>query len=187
MAERYSIRWVRRVLVDALTLNPAFYEHSHRSAIALPLAQGIVGSAALSYGLGSGLVLLLSQPSPVQWGVGTLINGLSLVAGYYLWTYAIWLLDTYLAPPVPPYRELLIPVGFAYAPQVLNLLGVIPLFGPAIALGLAGWTLLGAIAAVRAGLNISLAKAVLLASVGFIPVQIALGLIQATVQTWIGG
>lgn len=88
---------------------------------------------------------------------------------------------------MPPYRELLIPVGFAYAPQVLNLLGVIPLFGPAIALGLAGWTLLGAIAAVRAGLNISLAKAVLLASVGFIPVQIALGLIQATVQTWIGG
>lgn len=185
MAKQHSIRWLRRVLVDALTLNQSFYEHSHQYPAAFPLAQGVVGLAALSHGLGSGLVLLLYQPSPLQWVIGTLANILSVIAGYYLWTYAIWTLDTYIAPPVPPYRELLIPVGFAYAPQVLNLLTVIPLFGPAIVLGLAGWTLLGAIAAVRAGLNIGLGKAVLLAGVGFTLVQVALGLIQALVQAWV--
>ncbi|MFQ4140412.1 hypothetical protein PGN35_029265 [Nodosilinea sp. PGN35] len=182
MGQRHSIRWLRQVLADALTLNQDFYEHSHRYPAATRYARGIVGLAALSHGLGSGLILLLYQPSLLQLVGGILVNGLSVVAGYYLWTYAIWKLDTYIAPPVPPYRELLIPVGFAYTPQVLNLLTVIPLLGRPITLALAGWTLLGAIAAVRAGLNIGLVKATLLAGVGFTLVQVGIGLVQAGVQ-----
>ncbi|PZO37831.1 MAG: hypothetical protein DCF17_15425 [Shackletoniella antarctica] len=185
MGQRHSIRWLRQVLLDALTLNQDFYEHSHRYPAAKGYALGIVALAAVSHGLGSGLILLLYQPSLLQLGLGVLINIASVIAGYYLWTYAIWKLDTYMAPPVPPYRELLIPVGFAYTPQVLNLLTVIPLFGRPITLALAGWTLLGAIAAVRAGLNIGLAKAALLAGVGFTLVQVAIGLVQTGVQNWV--
>jgi hypothetical protein len=187
MGQRHSIRWLRQVLLDALTLNRDFYEHSHRYPAARRYAQGIVALAAISHGLGSALILLLYQPSPGQFVLGTLVNVASVVAGYYLWTYAIWKLDTYVNPPVPPYRELLIPVGFAYAPQVLNLLTVIPLFGRPITLALAGWTLLGAIAAVRAGLNIGLGRAALLAGVGFTLVQVAIGLVQAGVQGWVAG
>ena len=187
MAQRHSIRWLRQVLLDALTLNRDFYEHSHRYPAAKRYAQGIVALAAISHGLGSGLILLLYQPSILQIGIGMLINSLSVIAGYYLWTYAIWKLDTYINPPVPPYRELLIPVGFAYTPQILNLLTVIPLFGRPITLGLAGWTLLGAIAAVRVGLNIGLDRAVLLAGVGFTLVQVAIGLVQSGIQNWVAG
>ncbi len=187
MAQRHSIRWLRQVLLDALTLNRDFYEHSHRYPAAISYAQGIVVLAAISHGLGSGLILLLYQPSLLQLGIGGLINILRVIAGYYLWTYAIWKLDTSVNPPGPPYRELLIPVGFAYTPQMLNLLTVIPLFGRPITLGLAGWTLLGAIAAVRAGLNIGLFRAVLLAGVGFTLVQVAIGLVQAGVQNWVAG
>jgi hypothetical protein len=172
-------------LLDALTLNQDFYEHSHRYPAAKRFAKGIVALAALSHGLGSGLILLLYQPSLIQIGLGFLINTISVAVGYYLWTYAIWKLDTYLNPPVPPYQELLIPVGFAYTPQILNCLTVIPLFGRPITLALAGWTLLGAIAAVRAGLNIDLAKATLLAGVGFTLVQVAIGLVQLGVQNWV--
>jgi len=185
MGKRHSIRWLRQVLLDALTLNQNFYEHSHRYPAAKRFAQGVVALAALSHGLGSGLILLLYQPSLAQLGVGILINTGSVVLGYYLWTYAIWKLDTYIAPPVPPYRELLIPVGFAYTPQVLNFLTVIPLFGRPITLALAGWTLLGAIAAVRAGLNIDLVKATLMAGVGFTLIQVAIGLVQSGVQNWV--
>lgn len=172
-------------MLDALTLNQDFYEHSHRYPAAKSYAQGIVALAAVSHGLGSGLILLLYQPSLLQLGLGVLINSASVIAGYYLWTYAIWKLDTYIAPPVPPYRELLIPVGFAYTPQMLNFLTVIPLLGRPITLALAGWTLLGAIAAVRAGLNIGLVKAALLAGVGFTLVQVAIGLVQSGVQNWV--
>ncbi|WOD38967.1 hypothetical protein [Nodosilinea sp. E11] len=185
MGKRHFIRWLRQVLLDALTLNRDFYEHSHHYPAAKRLAQGIVAVAAISHGLGSGLILLLYQPSLFQLGLGVLINSLSVIGGYYLWTYAIWKVDTYINPPVPPYRELLIPVGFAYTPQILNLLTVIPLFGRPITLALAGWTLLGAIAAVRAGLNIDLAKATLLAGVGFTLVQVAIGLVQSGVQSWV--
>lgn len=181
MGQRHSIRWLR----DALALNQDFYEHSHHYPKAARFAQGIVGLAACSHGLGSGLILLLYRPSLLQLVIGVLINALSVVAGYYLWTYALWKVNTYLAPPVPPYRELLIPVGFAYTPQVFNLLTVIPLLGPPITLALAGWTLLGAIAAVRAGLNIGLVKAALLAGVGFTLVQVGIGLVQAGVQDWV--
>jgi hypothetical protein len=186
MGKRHSIRELRRVLLDAVTLNQDFYGHSHHLPAARRYALGIVALAALSHGLGSGLVLLLYQPSLLQLALGTLINTLSVVVGYYLWTYAIWTIDTSVNPPVPPYRELLIPVGFAYTPQILNLLTVIPLFGQPITLALAGWTLLGAIAAVRAGLNLGLARAILLAGVGFTLVQVAIGLVQRGVQAWVG-
>ncbi len=185
MGQRHSIRWLRRVLADALTLNQDFYEHSHYYPKAERFAQSVVWLAALSHGLGSGLILLLYRPSLPQLIIGVLINAISVAAGYYLWTYALWKVNTYLAPPVPPYRELLIPVGFAYTPQVFNLLTVIPLLGPPITLALAGWTLLGAIAAVRAGLNIGLVKATLLAGVGFTLVQVGIGLVQAGVQNWV--
>ncbi|WP_040695324.1 hypothetical protein [Nodosilinea nodulosa] len=185
MGQRHSIRWLRQVLVDALTLNQDFYEHSHQYSGAARFARGIVILAGLSHGLGSGLILLLYQPSLAQLGIGVLINGLSIVTGYYLWTYTLWKLNAYLAPPVPPYRELLVPVGFAYTPQLLNLLTVIPLLGPPITLALAGWTLLGAIAAVRAGLNVGLVKAALLAGASFSLVQVGIGLVQGGVQQWV--
>lgn len=185
MGQRQSSRGLRRVLADALTLNQDFYEHSHRYPKAEQFSQGIVGLAALSHGLGSGLILLLYYPSLLQLVAGVLINTLTVLAGYYFWSYALWKIHTYLVPPTPPYRELLIPVGFAYTPQVLNLLTVIPLLGPPITLALAGWTLLGAIAAVRAGLNIGLIKATLLAGTGFTLVQVGIGLVQAGVQDWV--
>ncbi|PSN09973.1 hypothetical protein C7293_29720 [filamentous cyanobacterium CCT1] len=185
MGQRHSIRWLRQVLADALTLNQDFYEHSHRYPAATQYARGIVALAGLSHGLGSGLILLLYKPSFLELALGVLSNGLSVVVGYYLWTYGLWKINTYLAPPVPPYRELLVPVGFAYAPQMFNLLTVIPLLGRPITLTLAGWTLLGAIAAVRAGLNIGLVKATLLAGVGFTLVQVGIGLVQEGVQNWV--
>ncbi|MGB3311702.1 MAG: hypothetical protein WBG32_10550 [Nodosilinea sp.] len=173
------------MLADALTLNQDFYEHSHRYPAAARYARGVVVLAGLSHGLGSGLILLLYKPSFLQLTLGLLINSLSVVAGYYLWTYGLWKINTYLAPPVPPYRELLVPVGFAYTPQMLNLLTVVPMLGRSITLALAGWTLLGAIAAVRAGLNIGLTKATLLAGVGFTLVQVGVGLVQEGVQNWV--
>ncbi len=185
MGQRQSSRELRRVLADALTLNQDFYEHSHRYPKAERFARGIVGLAALSHGLGSGLILLLYHPSLLQLLAGVVINTLTVLAGYYFWTYALWKINTYLAPTTPPYRELSIAVGFAYTPQVLNLLTVIPLLGRPITLALAGWTLLGAIAAVRAGLNIGLVKATLLAGTGFTLVQVGIGLVQAGVQNWV--
>jgi hypothetical protein len=181
-----SPHWLRRVLWDALTLNTDFYDDAHADPRAVRAAQIIVGLAALSHGLGSGMILLIYQPSVLGWIAGFLISGLSVVAGYYLWTYTIWQIDRKINPPVPPYRDLLAPVGFAYTPQILNFLTVVPLFGTPITLVLASWSLLAAIVAVRYGLNIPLWKAMIMAGIGFTLVQVGIGLIQRLTQVWLG-
>ncbi len=184
MAQQRSPQWFWRVLWDALTLDQDFYEDAHRDPTTERLAPVMVWLAAISHGIGSGFILLIYQPALPWLILGVLVNTLSVVAGYYLWTYTIWQVDARWQNHVPPYRELLAPVGFAYTPQLLNVLTVIPLFGPPLRLGLAGWSLLAAIAAVRQGLNVSLGKAMIMAGVGFTLVQVAIGLVQLWVQTW---
>ena len=81
-----------------------------------------------------------------------------------------------------PYRELLSPIGFAYAPQILNFLTLIPLLGRPIELLLAGWTLLAVIVAVRQALTISTLWAAMISLVSFPLIQIVTGVIQVAVQ-----
>jgi len=75
---------------------------------------------------------------------------------------------------------LLSPIGFAYAPQVLNFLTLIPLLGQPIERVLAVWSLLAVIVAVRQGLDISWAA--LLCLVGWPLIQVAIGLVQTFEQ-----
>jgi hypothetical protein len=178
MGQSRSRGWLCRVLWEALTLNPNLYEDAHQDPAALSLSRFMVGLAALSYAVGSSFVVLIQQPSLSALGVGLLVNSLSVVLGYYLWTYLIWQIHARFYAQTPPYRELLAPVGFAYTPQILNFITVIPLFGPPMGLVLAGWSWLAAIIAVRYGLNVSLGHALWLTGIGFIPIQIGIGLIQ---------
>jgi hypothetical protein len=182
MGQSHSQGWLCRVLWEALTLNQNLYEDSHSDPNAVSLARAIVGLAALSYAVGSSFAVLIKQPSLFWLGVGLLVNSLSVIVGYYLWTYTIWQIHARFNAQTPPYRELLAPVGLAYTPQILNFITVIPLFGPPIGLVLAGWSWLAAIIAVRHGLNVSLGRASLLTGIGFIPVQIAIGLVQLVIQ-----
>ncbi|NMF86512.1 hypothetical protein [Nodosilinea sp. P-1105] len=187
MDQQSSPKWVGSVLWEALTLDQDFYEDAHKDAKTERLAPVIVWLAAISHGIGSSFILVIYQPGLLKLGLGLVINTLSVVVGYYLWTYTIWQINARLKTRTPAYQELLAPVGFAYTPQVLGFLTVIPLFGPPLRLGLAGWSLLAAIVAVRQGLNLSLARAMVMAGVGFTLVQVAIGLIQLWMQAWASG
>ena len=107
-----------------------------------------------------------------------IVDALSVVAGYYFWTLTIWLIGQWLKRDALTYRELLIPIGFAYAPQVLNFLTIIPLLGRPIELLLALWSLLAVIVAVRQGLDIKTRWSALICLVGWPLVQVAIGFIQ---------
>ncbi len=178
IAQSLSIIW------EALTLNTQLYDDAHEDEHAVRLGQGIVWAAAVSHGIGSALILLISRPSLWQLIVGWAVNTLAVAAGYYGWTYSIWQIGRRLRPWVPSFRELLAPTGLAYTPQLLNILTVIPLFGRPIGLALGGWSLLAIVVAVRYGLNISQRKAMLIALLGFPIVQLSTGLIQIMVQRW---
>lgn len=168
----------KTTLCHALTLNADFYDEAHSNAYDRQLALTTVLLAAVSRAIGSVIILLINRASLPVLLIGLFINGLSIVVGYYLWTFVIWKLGQWLKPIDPTYHDLLSPIGFAYAPQILNFLTVIPLLGRPIELILAAWSLLAVVVAVREGLDIRTRYALLIGVIGWIPLQIAIGAIQ---------
>jgi hypothetical protein len=166
----------------ALALTASFYEDARNTSRNRRLALTIVLLAAVSHTLGSAVILLINRATLPLLLLALLVNGFSVVAGYYVWTFTIWKIGQWMKPIDPTYRELLIPIGFAYAPQVLNFLTLIPLLGRPIELILAIWSLLAVVVAVRQGLDISTRRAALICLVGFPLIQTAIGFIQVLQQ-----
>ncbi len=173
---------VCETLRKALALNTNFYENARDTPQTRRLALTVVILAALSHVLGSAVILLISLATPPVLLVSLLMNVLSVIAGYYFWTFTIWKIGQWLKPIDPTYGDLLSPIGFAYAPQILNFLTLIPLLGRPIELVLAVWSLLAVIVAVRQGLDISTRQAALICLVGWPLIQIAIGFVQVVEQ-----
>jgi hypothetical protein len=165
-------------LRKALALDGDFYENAHNTPKNNRIARTIVILAAVSHALGSALILLVNRATLPILVLALLIDGLSVVAGYYFWTLTIWKIGQGLKRHSLTYRDLLIPIGFAYAPQVLNFLTLIPLLGQPIELLLAIWSLLAVIVAVRQGLDISTRWAAVICLVGWPVVQVAIASVQ---------
>ncbi|MCU0570593.1 MAG: hypothetical protein MUF49_28960 [Oculatellaceae cyanobacterium Prado106] len=177
---RRSLPGFWKTIWYALSLNGDFYENAHNTPRNRRIARAIVICAAVSYAIGSLVILLINRV--MGWPlVGAIaINTLSLVAGYYFWTYTIWQISRWVSPNTLTYGDLLSPIGFAYAPQILNFLTLIPLLGRPIELILTVWSLLAIIVAVRQGLDISTRRSALICGVGWTLIQVAIGLVQVT-------
>lgn len=169
-------------LQQALALNANFYDRVKSTPQNRRIALLIVILAGISQAIGSSVISLINQAGIFSLIKTSLLTGLTIVAGYYLWTFAIWKIGQWLKPIDPTYNDLLIPVGFAYAPQVLNFLTLIPLLGRPIQLSLAVWSLLAVVVATREGLDISTRRAVVISLLFWLPLQTAIGAIQVLVR-----
>ncbi len=171
-----------QTLWDALTLNSQLYQDTQSNLRTRRLALAIVILAALSRALGTAVILLLNRVTLPTFLLVLFLDILSVAIAYYFWTFTIWKIGQLLKSNPPTYRKLLHAIGFAYAPQFLNFLTLIPLLGRPIELVLAAWTLLAVIVAVRQALHISLLRATTIALVSFSLVQIVIGTIQVASQ-----
>ncbi|MDF5729392.1 MAG: YIP1 family protein [Rhizonema sp. PD38] len=171
-----------KTLSNALVLDASLYENARNTPKTHRLALTIVILAALSHALGSAVILLINLATIPELLVTLVIDALWLIVGYYFWTFTIWKVGQWLKPIDPTYSDLLSPIGFAYAPQVLNFLTLIPLLGRSIELILAAWSLLAVIVAVRQGLDITTRKAAFICLIGWPLIQIAIGLLQVLEQ-----
>lgn len=178
MSEKKAQANLRTTLWNALALDGNFYETARNTPRNRRIARTIVILAALSHALGSTLILIINRVALPQLILSLLISGLSVVVGYYFWTLTIWKIGQWLKRDSLKYDDLSIPIGFAYAPQVLNFLTLIPLLGRPIQLLLAIWSLLAVIVAVRQGLDIKTRRAALICLVGWPLVQVAIGFVQ---------
>lgn len=169
-------------LRNALVLNANFYENISSTAKNRYIARIIVLMATLSHMLGSAVILLINRATIPVLLLALLLDGLSVIVGYYFWTFVVFKFGQWLKPIHPTYQDLLSPIGVAYAPQVLNFLTLIPLLGRAIKLVLSVWSLLAVIVAVRQGLELQMQQAALICLVGWFPIQLAIDLIQLLEQ-----
>jgi hypothetical protein len=161
-------------MVRAARLDASLFEEVERDRGTQMQALGVVVLASVAFGIGTGA------------GVGGLVFGaIAAVIGWYVWALLTYVIGTRLLPE-PDTRadhgELLRTIGFANAPGVISVLGIIPgLRG--IALPVAQiWMLVAGIVAIRAALDYrSLWRAVAVVVIGWIVRTVLLAIIFALV------
>jgi len=158
-------------LLGALWLDAAVYDEIEHDPGALPQAAGVVALGAVAAGLGS----------PAAGGGVGLVAGLVAAAlGWLASTAVVWLVGVYWLKHTSDYPELLRTLGFASAPQLLMLLGIVPLLGWLAALAAWVWGLAAFVVAARQALDVTTGRAVavcLLALGVWIALSLVLGLL----------
>jgi hypothetical protein len=131
----------------AAVLDGTLYEEVEADSSATWQAVSVVGLSSLAAGLGSGASTGLGRV--VFWTVASLL-------GWYLWAYLIYVIGTRLLPEPntrADHGELLRTIGFASAPGLIRLLGLLPGLAGVVAVLAQVWMLVAMIVAVRHALD----------------------------------
>jgi hypothetical protein len=161
-------------IIRAARLNPALYEEVEADRGATGQAMGVVILASLAAGIGS----------MQRIGAGGLLMGtISALLGWAAWAAIIYLIGTRLLPEPQTkadYGELLRTIGFASAPGIARILGIVPGLMNIVFLAAGIWMLLATIIAVRQALDYqSTARAAGVCLIGWLAQVIIMALIFA--------
>ena len=167
--------FTNRILLAA-KLNPAVYEEVEADRTATGQAMAVVVLASLAAGIGS-----LQQ---IGVGIGGLLMGtLTALLGWAAWAAIIYLVGTRLLPEPQTkadYGELLRTIGFASAPGLIRILGVVPGLMGIVFLAAGIWMLVATVIAVRQALDYhSTARAVGVCLIGWLAQLLIMALIFA--------
>lgn len=171
MAETYATSTGQDQLLDrmkrAAFLDINLYEEVEADDTATSQAALVVGIVAIAAAIGN-----------IGDGIGGVIAGLiGAFAGWLIWSGVTYLIGDKVLGGTATWGELLRTLGFAQAPGVLYVLGIIPFLGGLIKFAVAIWILVAGIIAIRQALDFSTGKAVLTAVLGW------LALLVLTVMT----
>jgi hypothetical protein len=135
-----------RRMIRAAKLDVSLYEEVEADRTATRQAMVVVVLASLAAGIGT-----------AHKGMGGLLIGtVAALAAWYVWAFLIYWIGTRLLPEPQTSAdlgELLRTIGFASAPGVIRVLGVIPGLTAVIFLGAAVWMLVAMVVAVRQALD----------------------------------
>jgi hypothetical protein len=134
-------------MIQAAKLNAAVYEEVEADRTALGQAMGVVIISSVAAGIG-----LMHEI-----GVGGLLLGtISALLGWIVWAAMIYLIGTRLLPEPQTradYGQLLRTIGFASAPGIVRVLGVIPGLMTIVFAAAGVWMLVAMVIAVRQALD----------------------------------
>ncbi len=173
--------FARRSLVDraigAARLDIPTYEEVESDRTATGQAAVVVAVAAVCSAIGS-------IGEGTNGVIGALIGG---IIGWLIWSGVTYLIGTMLFGGTADWGELLRTLGFAQAPGVFYVLGIIPFLGVLVKLVVAIWVLVAGIIAIRQALDVSTGKAVLTAIVGWLALLIPMMMLGGAAALIMGG
>jgi hypothetical protein len=141
-------------MIGAAMLDVATYEEVEHDTSATTQAGLVVVLVAVAQGIAS--------PAGVISGiVGSLIGWLAMAGLTYF-------IGTRLFKGTATWGELLRTLGFATAPGILYIVGIIPVLGALASLAIMIWVLVAVVIAIRQALDITTGKAVLTGLLGMI-------------------
>ncbi|MBT8405611.1 MAG: YIP1 family protein [Gemmatimonadetes bacterium] len=149
--------------IGAAMLDINVYEEVEADRSATTQAATVVLAVAIANVIGS-------------WGSGGLgmVGGvLGAFLGWFLWAGVTNIVGTRLLGGTADWGELLRTLGFAQAPGVLAVLAIIPILGWFVGFGVAIWTLVAGVIAIRQALDFGTGKAVITALISMVIVIIA--------------
>jgi hypothetical protein len=166
-------------MLRAIRLDKTFFEEVEHDTSYNQDALGVVLLVAVIGSIGSFLGALISGAGALA-AIGGLIVGLLLaIAGYYLWVFVAHWIGTSFFKGTGDRGEVQRALGFAYAPQVLNVLSFIPCVGVIIALAAWIWSIAAAFVAIRQSLDQDDTNAALTVIISGIAVMIVVFVISA--------
>jgi hypothetical protein len=150
----------------ALVLDAATYDEVEHDPASLRQAGGVVALAAIAGAVG--------LPA-VHGGGGAIGAIIGAGLGWFLSCAVIWLIGVRLLGHSSDYEELLRTLGFASAPHLLLVLGVVPVLGrlaPLVSI----WALVAYVVAVRQALDVTTGRAVLICLLAYAVVPLCIAL-----------
>ena len=173
-------RFVAR-LVGALRLDPMLYEEVEADRTATGQALLVVVLSALAAGVGA------SRADTGALGVvGAVVGAL---IGWVLWAAVIWFVGTRLLPEPQTESdvgELLRTTGFAAAPGLLRVVGLLPVVGPLVGFVVLFWMLAAMVVGVRQALDYrGTGRALLVCFIGllaYLGVNVVIGVVLGASQ-----
>src|SRR5215212_2766629 len=167
-----SSSFVDRV-IGAIRLDPATYEAVEHDTDATWQAALVVVVAAIFSGVGS-------SGGQTRGLVGGVLASVVFWAIFALFAYLIGAHLLRGPQTSATFGEVLRALGFAYAPSLFAILGLIPAVGPLIVFIAGLWTLIASVIALRQALEVSTGRAVAIAVVAFLAMVVIL-VVVATV------
>jgi hypothetical protein len=165
-------------IVGAMRLDVATYEEIERDTTAMGQAIGVIVIAAVAAAVGRGrFFAIMALP----------MTTLATLVAYLAWSLAVFLIGTKVMPEPTTkadFAETFRVVGFATAPGIFNILGILPLIGYLVQVVVFLWMIASMVVAVRQVLDYSTTmKAVLVCVIGFVAFLIVNALLVGSLMT----
>jgi hypothetical protein len=162
---------VKRSIIDrmrgAAMLDIATYEEVEADTTATGQAAIVVAISAIASAIGAAGP---GGPSVIGVLIGSLIS-------WVIWAGLTYVIGDKIFGGTATWGELLRTLGFAQAPRLLLVLGIIPVFGLLVWFAVAIWVLIAGIIAIRQALDFSTQKALLTALIGWVIVMVVSALL----------